>query len=134
ARGHGEGYFRLEIETGSHAASIAAVVQGAVDTAAIDSTVLDHAQLTDPDLCKRLRVIASLGPYTAPPIACASSLPDSVRARLRLAFLGIHEDQAVAAGLAAAGVLRYVAVVDSDYDAIRRTADEGFSVGGTQGH
>jgi phosphonate transport system substrate-binding protein len=67
-------------------------------------------------------VIETLGPSSAPPIVASRSLPIALRERLRPALLSMHLDTRGAAVLEAAGVRRFEAVADADYDPIRHMA------------
>ena len=115
-------YFRRVVQTGSHAVSIARVLSGAADGAAIDSTLLDTELHNNPLLGEQLRSIAALGPSPMPPWVASASLRPEENERLRQALLGMHRDPAGRAVLAEARIARFVAVADSDYDAIREMA------------
>lgn len=93
-----------------------------MDACAIDSTVLETELAHTPHLRTRPRVVTTLGPSPIPPLVVSRSLPAAVRDDLRDAALKMHRDPHGAATLAAGRVHRYVAVQDSDYDAIRTMA------------
>jgi phosphonate transport system substrate-binding protein len=72
--------------TGSHANSLAALVQGQVDAAALSFDSFDKAieqKAVDP---RTIRVVARSGPIPYPPIVMASRLPSPLKARLKAAF------------------------------------------------
>jgi phosphonate transport system substrate-binding protein len=72
--------------TGSHANSLAALVQGQVDAAALSFDSFDKAieqKAVDPTT---IRVVARSGPIPYPPIVMASRLPAPLKARLKAAF------------------------------------------------
>lgn len=69
-RGEDLTFFCDTLPTGSHAGSIAAVIGGMADVAVIDSTIIDEV-----GLMAGLKVIASLGPYPAPPFVSVGGDP-----------------------------------------------------------
>lgn len=68
-REHGRdmGSFAALVETGAHAGSLEAVLDGRADVACIDSTITDEVGVPE-----GVRVLASLGPYPAPPFAATT--------------------------------------------------------------
>ena len=67
-------YFGSMLKTGSHLASLQAVIAGEADATAIDSHVLDVWLKQQPELAQHVRVIDMLGPSTIPPIVAATRL------------------------------------------------------------
>lgn len=118
--GHSGGYFDTVVEAGAHLRALEMVLEGAVDAAAIDSTVLELEQANRPELVERLRPIHTLGPSPAPPGVVSTRLPGDLRAALRGALLSMHEDPEGARVLLRARLARYADVRDRDYDPIRR--------------
>lgn len=123
-----DGFFGAAVETGAHLASLRAVAAGEADAAAIDSTVLDLARRDDPALVGRVRAVASLGPYPAPPFVAARGLPAELRARLRAAIVALHERAEGRAALASAGLAGFAPVDDADYDPVRSVAQQAEGV------
>jgi phosphonate transport system substrate-binding protein len=115
-------YFGSVLESGSHAASIGLILDGKVDAAAVDSTVLEAIRRQRPEAVARLRVIGVIGPSPAPPWVMRSSLAPDLRDVLRKEFLAIHESAAGRAILDRAAVSRIGAVSDLDYSPIREMA------------
>jgi phosphonate transport system substrate-binding protein len=105
ARGETSAFFGRIVESGSHAQSIALLLDGAIDATAVDSTVLEAMQ---PDV----RVIETFGPSPIPPIVVSRSVPRPIRDVLADALL------ATALG----PIERFVRVSDNDYDPIRHMA------------
>jgi len=62
-----DGFFGSVVESGAHAKSIAMVLSGAIDCAAIDSTVLEWLIAQRAHLADQLRVVESIGPSPIPP-------------------------------------------------------------------
>ena len=121
-------FFSSAIQIGTHEGAIEAVLAGTVDTATIDSTVLERAALDDPGLMERLRVIETLGPNPAPPLVLRKTLHPGVRDRLRDAVLSMHRDPAGVRALAAGMLSRFAAVNDRFYDPIRAAYQRSLSV------
>ncbi len=113
------GFFSACVETGAHQQSIASLQAGAIDCAAIDSTVLD---LLPP--LHDLRVVATLGPSPHPPFVTSAAVPHETHARLQAALLAMHETPSGRQALSLGNVARFEAVTDADYDPIRRMAAE----------
>jgi ABC-type phosphate/phosphonate transport system substrate-binding protein len=106
--GRFEAFFATATETGSHDASIDAVLAGGADCAAIDSTVWDDRVSRDPRT-RDLRVVARTRDHPVPPF----SLSRTIDADLR---------RAIAAGLvrsAPVGLDAIVPASDADYDPLR---------------
>jgi phosphonate transport system substrate-binding protein len=123
ARGETRSYCGSIIESGAHLRSLEMIVGGAIDAAAIDSTVLETALARRPELAEQLRIVDSIGPNTFPPAVIRRELPDAIKRQLRDALLQMHEDHEGAAVLATGMAARFVAIRDADYDDIRRKAD-----------
>lgn len=103
--------FGERVRTGSHHGSLALVAAGAADAAAIDSHVLCLEKRRSPGVGKRIRTIASLGPYPAPLLAVSF---DASPGQMSAVLAGLPDDL-----LRAAAVRRWQAVDDGCYDAIR---------------
>jgi ABC-type phosphate/phosphonate transport system substrate-binding protein len=107
-------FFGSVTEAGFHDTALRMVADGRADGAAIDSHVLARTLAAEPDLARRVRVVAILGPSTIQPFAAQRALEAATRARLRAALVA-----ATGPVLHDAGVRGFVAVDDSDYDDIR---------------
>jgi phosphonate transport system substrate-binding protein len=95
------------------------ILDGTIDAAAIDSTVLELELARQPDLAGQLRSVASLGPTAHPPAVIRRDMPPAIASRLQAALLAMHEDSAAADIFATAQYARFAAVRDQDYDEIR---------------
>lgn len=113
-RGWGWDLFAERIHTGSHAASLETVARGGAEAAAIDSHVLMLAGRRDPGLGGRLRVLESLGPYPAPPVAIHTGACDVAPEHLA-ELLGRLPPET----LRLAGIRCWQRVGDGGYDPIR---------------
>jgi phosphonate transport system substrate-binding protein len=74
------------------------------------------------DLPDQIRVIESLGPSPIPPWVVSKRLQATVRSELRALLLCIHMETRGRALLRRAGLGRFVAAEDRDYDPIREMA------------
>ncbi|MEM6567730.1 MAG: PhnD/SsuA/transferrin family substrate-binding protein [Planctomycetota bacterium] len=88
-----EGFFGAEICTGSHAASIEALLGGDVDVACIDSNVLALERAARPALGRDLRVVESLGPHPIQPVVVRRDLADELAPAVADALLGLAGDR-----------------------------------------
>jgi phosphonate transport system substrate-binding protein len=114
------GFVRDAVEAGFHDDAIRLVVDGRADWAAIDTQVLDLALRQQPRLRQELRVIDTLGPSTIQPVvASARRLSAARRAAAREALLAMDAEPSDRGVLRAAGIERFVAVTDADYDDVR---------------
>ena len=123
-RGRTNGFFKAELCTGSHAASIRAVLAGEVDLAAIDSNVLALAERGFPRLRERLRIIESWGPHPIQPIVLTTTLVAELGPSLRAALLDMTEDPEVGPVLRRFGLERCVSIDDTLYEGERRALEE----------
>ena len=113
-------YFGRCVHTGSHDASIEAVLAGTIDAAAIDSTVLARARRERPELAWQLRVVESWGPFPVQPIVVRSALGPTWPARISHALLDLHADHSRFERLRALGLECCVPVDDDAYAEERR--------------
>jgi ABC-type phosphate/phosphonate transport system substrate-binding protein len=90
-----------------------------IDATAIDSTVLEMVLRKDSSIGEGIRTITVFGPSPAPPWVIHPSVPDVVKRALRNAFLSMDKDPHGQRILNDAGMLRFAAVSDCDYDPIR---------------
>ena len=120
-------YFASEVCTGSHHASIGAVIDGTIDVAAIDSNVLALERGARPELERELRVLESWGPHPIQPIVMRAGLPSVEKAAIARAVGRIFEDPARTATLARFGVVGF-APVGEDHYAEEREALRGLGL------
>jgi phosphonate transport system substrate-binding protein len=105
------------VHSGSHRASLALLLAGEADCAAIDSSVLALEARDDAGIAA-LRVVERFGPAPSPPVALVGGTP-AAAAALRAALCGLHGDAEGAAALALGLVERFEPVSDVSYDPIR---------------
>jgi phosphonate transport system substrate-binding protein len=105
------------VETGGHHQSLALLVAGEIDAAAIDSTVLALEARADPAIAA-LVVAERFGPAPIPPVVLVGGDP-VLAGELRDALLELDRSDEGRAALELGLIDRYVAVSDSDYDPVR---------------
>lgn len=113
-------YFGQWRETGSHSASLQAVLTGQAEGSAIDSHVLAVLYKQQPALLEQVRVIDSFGPSTMPPLIVARHLPNELKQTIRTTLCELHQQPGIAALLRAGLIERFGSVTDADYDDIRQ--------------
>jgi phosphonate transport system substrate-binding protein len=118
--GETEAFFGRVSFSGRHQESIRRVLNGDVDASAIDSHVLGVERLRNPDLAAQIRVIATLGPSTIPPVVATARVPDEVRARVTGALCDLGRDPATRRALASGLIRRFTPIDDPAYDDIRQ--------------
>ncbi len=122
ARGETAGFFGRVIELGAHQNSLRMILNGEVDSSAIDSTVLERETRKDPAIQQHIRVIETLGPSPIPPWVVSKTVPEEQRAKLQDAFRAVEHDPDGRDLLERGGMLRFTSVTDTDYDLIREMA------------
>jgi phosphonate transport system substrate-binding protein len=114
-RGYPAPFFSAVFESGSHQNSMTWVAGGAAECAAIDSLVLEQAMRQHPSLALRLRIVESVGPCPAPPLALSTRL-DEARQRMRAVLL--EPDMALRAVMSEMGVKRFAPVASGNYETL----------------
>ena len=109
----GIGFFGDLIHAGSHLKSLASILDGSADAAAIDSNALLIAQRSDPALPAKIRLLESWGPFPIQPIVMRSELSASIKRTARETLLTLHHKEATR--LAEFGFERFVEGRDEDY-------------------
>ncbi|HMD88198.1 MAG TPA: PhnD/SsuA/transferrin family substrate-binding protein [Anaerolineaceae bacterium] len=117
--GEREGFFGQVIESGAHQISLQMILSGEIDGSAIDSSVLEQELLNDPAIAAKIRIIDSFGQSPIPPWVTPTGLDAETHLRLLQCLLFMHADPHGREILARAGLARFVAVQDKDYDPIR---------------
>ena len=107
--GERQAFFGEIVKTGSHAASIDAVLAGAADVAAIDDTIWEHRLLGD-DRLRDLVAVDRTRAWPAPPFALSRALGSGIRHVLAQALTGTTPS----------GLDAIISATTADYDPIRR--------------
>lgn len=103
-----ETFFARTIFTYSHDRSIAAVLEGVADGAAVDSLVYEFALRRDPGLEGKFRIIRESAEFGIPPVVVPMGISEEKKARLKELLLGLHLDPEGAKVLGLLGVDRFV--------------------------
>jgi phosphonate transport system substrate-binding protein len=114
-----DGFFGRIIGSGGHVNSLKMILAGEIDTAAIDSTVLDVELAKTPELADKIRIVEGLGPTPIPPWVVRRSLPEEQKRELREALVAIQaaeDGRRLLDGLLVGG---FSAVSDDYYDPVR---------------
>lgn len=114
-------FFRSVFESGSHSASLRAILNDEADCTALDSSIWG---LLPNDLRDRLRVVARTRDWPAPPVGVIQRLDDRQRAGVLDAFMATDADRAVEG---------FIPIEESAYDemARHRPVELGAQVGRT---
>lgn len=112
-------YFGKTLRTGSHRASLQAVLEGRADATALDSHMLDVFLLQHEDIAAQLRVIAMLGPSTIPPVVVSKRLDCALKCKLREVLCTMHQDAVGANWLKEGLIDRFVLIADEQYQDLR---------------
>jgi phosphonate transport system substrate-binding protein len=120
--GHERGFFSAVYQSGAHLTSVQMVLSGAVDGAAIDSTVLEWSAAGHKELMDDIRVIHTLGPSPVPPWVISKRVPEKLRGEIRALLIGMERDPVGKTILEGSGVARFAVAQDRDYDPIRLMA------------
>jgi ABC-type phosphate/phosphonate transport system substrate-binding protein len=111
-------FFARRVRTGSHLASLEAVLGGHIDSAALDSVALSLLLRERPELRARLRIVDSFGPFPIQPVVVRRDLGRELRAGIARALLGLGADTQEAR--ARFGLERCVPISERHYDEERR--------------
>ncbi len=113
-------FFSNIIASGGHLRSLQMVLAGEVDSAAIDSTVMDAALCDDSDLVNQIRIVEALGPSPIPPWVIHKSVPAPLRQSIRQVLTKMHLNPAGQEILAVGQMVRFETAVDAHYDPLRQ--------------
>jgi len=113
------GYFGRVEEAGSHLKALKWVIEGRVDAAALDSTVLDLEMNDRPQLSNTVRIIARWGPSPMPPWVIRRDIPRGLRENIRRVLCSMHETGKGRSILKSGLIHKMAPVRDEMYDLIR---------------
>ncbi|MGV1098396.1 substrate-binding domain-containing protein [Thiovibrio sp. JS02] len=103
-----ENFFGRIIFTYSHDRSIAAVMEGVADGAAVDSVIYDYFKQRDPEVAAKSRVILRSGEFGMPPVVVPLRLAREKKEQLKAIFLTTHTEEQGRKALSVMGVDRFV--------------------------
>lgn len=90
-------FFGTVLHTGSHRESVAAIVRGDADIAAIDSVTFAAVKRDSPEQIDALRILATTAESATPPFVTSRTTPIEAVAALRLALAQVVADPGLAA-------------------------------------
>ncbi|MCB2178425.1 phosphate/phosphite/phosphonate ABC transporter substrate-binding protein [bacterium] len=109
-------FFQRTFFTYSHDDAIWAVANGLADGATVDSLVLEHALIQDPELNNLIKVIHTSPPFGIPPVVVNPDLRPQLKTELETIFLSMHNDSEGQNALQALGIDQYTLVSPELYD------------------
>ncbi len=115
-----ETFFRRYIFTYSHDNSIHSVAEKFVDGAAVDSLIWEYENVREPELTSQTRIIYKSAPCGIPPVVVSPSIDQELKAKLRSAFLNMHNDPRGREILKRVLIDRFTEIEDGAYDSIRQ--------------
>lgn len=119
-QGKAPAYFGKTIKSGSHLRSLEMVLKGQADASALDSHVLDILRSRDQEVAAQLRVVATLGPSTIPPIVAAKRLDPDLKRNIQQALVTMHHDPQAACKLHEGLIERFAIITGEAYNDLRR--------------
>jgi phosphonate transport system substrate-binding protein len=115
-----ESFFRRYIYTYSHDNSIRSVAEKFVDGAAVDSLIWEYLNAKGQEWPAQTRIIHRSAPCGIPPVVVSPSIDQELKAKLRSAFLNMHNDPKGREILKSVLIDRFAEIGDSAYDSIRQ--------------
>ncbi|HEX9244365.1 MAG TPA: phosphate/phosphite/phosphonate ABC transporter substrate-binding protein [Anaeromyxobacter sp.] len=110
-----EGYFSEAWFTGSHDASITAVLEKKADVGAAKHSVYDRVRKDDPRVDRELLILASSPPVPSNGLCVRGDLEPDLREALRRALLDVQTEPEGAKVLQQLGALRFIETSAADY-------------------
>jgi len=108
--------------TGSHDASIEAVLDGKADVGCAKHDVYDRVRAEDPRVDRELVILASSPPVPSNGLCVRADLEPDLREALRRALLDVAGEPEGAKVLAQFGALRFIATTTADYASVTTLA------------
>jgi len=115
-----ETFFQKRVRTGSHNASVRAVLAGEIDAAAIDSTSLMFQRRHDAEFAGKMRVVTSFGPFPIQPIVVRRTAAPGLGESIATALRKLQCADTIGEELCDFGLRRFVAIDEQAYEEERR--------------
>ncbi len=115
-----EQFFQRCYYTYNHDKSLWAVANKLADVAGIDSQVYEYDLKNNPDLARKLRVIASTDPVPTGPVVIRSDIPTEEKEQLQKLFYSMSEEPNLKPYMAQVMIDKFVPPIPSAYDELRR--------------
>lgn len=115
-----EKFFHKCFYTYNHDKSVWAVASRLADGASIDSQIYDYAKKADPDIDRKIRIIAVMDPTPTGPVVMRQDLPQEVKDRLQEIFYDMDKEPEMAQAMHQAIIDRFVPPDTGAYDTLKR--------------
>jgi ABC-type phosphate/phosphonate transport system substrate-binding protein len=125
-------FFGQSIATGSHLASMQAVLEGRADIAAVDAVTLAGLGAQPDRAIKALVIIGQTAHYPGLPVICANTVPPDVRQAILDAIVAVVQDPAMAPVCAALLMTGFEPIALSDYAICLAMRDQATALGVTE--
>ncbi|HEY5999732.1 MAG TPA: phosphate/phosphite/phosphonate ABC transporter substrate-binding protein [bacterium] len=124
-------FFRAMSFTGSHDAAMLSVFKGEADLGACKNTVYDEQLREHPEIAETLRVLGESAAVPSNGLGVRSGLDPALKAKLREALLGMHQNEDGQRVLRQIGTQRFIATDRADYEPVFAMArDAGVDLAG----
>ncbi|GAB6157267.1 phosphate/phosphite/phosphonate ABC transporter substrate-binding protein [Desulfotomaculum varum] len=101
-------FFKRYVYTYNHDKSLWAVANKLVDGASIDSMIYEYASMKNPQEVKKVKIIASFGPFPTGPVVIRKNLDPLLKSQIRQVFFELHHDRALKPSLNGLLINRFV--------------------------
>lgn len=122
--GETNGFFGRVINVHSHQNTMQLVANKKIDGGVIDTQVLEVEFEQHPELKEKLRIIATFDLSPIQPVVVNCNMDEALKSQIQSILLQMGDDIEAKSKLAKGIFKRFVAVVDSDYDPIRKMLRE----------
>ncbi|MCF6289434.1 MAG: phosphate/phosphite/phosphonate ABC transporter substrate-binding protein [Desulfobacterales bacterium] len=117
-------YFKDYFFTGSHDASIKAVLAGEADVGAAKNTIYERTKQSDPRVAKDLVILATSIRVPSNGLCVRADMKQDLKERLKAALLNLDQDPAGVSVLKSLGAVRFVKTGKDDYQPVFDLAEE----------
>lgn len=124
-------YFRLTIDTGSHENSIAALLSGLADVAAVDEYVWVEYVKAHPEAAGKLQELERMGPYPFTPVVAGHGIDERTKKKLQDALTSMKAGSQI---MLSFGLDGFTLEPDSFYAPIAKMLDVIRPEGSNAGH
>jgi len=109
---------------GSHDNAVKAVAQGLVDGAAVDGLIYEYMAVRDKSIRENTKIINISPPAGMPPLVARPGLDPELKEKIKSTILKMHRSQVGPNILNRLQIDRFIEGNDSDYDIIRKYAQQ----------
>ncbi|MDM8554673.1 phosphate/phosphite/phosphonate ABC transporter substrate-binding protein [Desulfococcaceae bacterium HSG7] len=119
-----DSFFSETFYTNSHDNSIQAVAEGLADGAAVNCLIWEFLNAEEPEFTRQTKIIAQSPPYGMPPIVVHPDLKPSLKNRLRVIFMTLHQDEGAWKFMQKLHISRFEKGDDALYDTVREMQNQ----------